>query len=163
MGIILGIETETGEEIPLWFTETDSKLLRRQLWDAYYGSTNVEIFRIFNHFHLSVKPLTKIVGRGEEEELNELFSRDPNNAWGREYGPERMAVIQTAWQSPESLIKIIQPLLAGMEQEPKVFAELNIADEYFVDGAFCHDMMDLVTMLDWALRKGIRKVRLVEG
>ena len=164
MTTLISIKTETGEEVPFWFTETDSRHLKLQLWDAYYSHTSsstVEIVRIFNHFHLSVEPLTKI---GYEEGLiDEELSKDPTSEKRIKRAHEQRAFLESTWQSPETLLTTINTLLSAMEQTPSLFAELNITDDYFVEGWFCHDMMDLAHMLNWAVSKGITKVRIVEG
>jgi hypothetical protein len=163
MTTLISIETETGEEVPFWFTETDTRDLKGQLWDAHYGSKTVEIFRVFDHFHLSLEPLTRIVGRNEEESINEYFFREPLNEMITKYMQEKIVAIEAAWQPPETLLNLINTLLSAMEQTPNLFAELSITDDYFVEGWFCHDMMDLAHMLNWAVSKGITKVRIVEG
>lgn len=162
MTTLISIKTETGEEIPFWFTDTDSRHLKLQLVDANYGrSTDVEIVRIFNHFHLSVEPLTRI---GYEEELiDEELSKDPTSEKRIQRAREQRAFLESTWQSPEALLNTLNTLLSAMEQTPNLLAELNITDDYFVEGWFCHDMMDLAHMLNWAVSKGIKKVRIVEG
>jgi hypothetical protein len=145
MSILLGLRTKSGEQIPYWFTETDTRHLRSQLWDAYYGITTVEIVQIFNYFDLSIEPLTKI---GYEEELiDRRLSKDPTNESRIKYAHEQRVFLESTWQSPETLLNTINLLLSGMERTPNLFSELNITADYFVEGWFCHDMMDLEPIL----------------
>ena len=162
MSTILGIETDTGEEIPFWFTKTDTRSLKIQLWDVYYGSTTNEISRLFNHFNLPLKPFTNIVG-GEGETLENFMSRDPDDKERAGYWYEEQERREAAWQSPIDLINTIKPLLIAIDQNPNVYSELKITDTYFLDGYFYQDMIDLKIMLEWTLGKGIGKVRITES
>ena len=162
MGLVLALETTTGERPPAWFSRTDSKSLLFHLGAVRGRDAREDLPRLLAHLNLSIEPLTLIVG-AEEEPLESYLARDPTEerrlAW-EEGHAERGA----AWQRPSAIVAAIEPLLATLHGDSgDLFARLEIKDEYFTEGLFRADLEDLLSMAAWARDQHIPGVRLVIG
>ena len=76
MGLVLGIETETGQEIP--YSGDGILSLKHSL--LTFGIHDEPLTKIANQFQINLESLTgnKIVGR-EDETLENFMSRDPDD------------------------------------------------------------------------------------
>jgi len=160
MGFVIGIETITGQEIPFWFTNSDSKALRHQLL-TFEDYDDEPLHKIVNYFHLNLEPLSqsKIVYT-ENEILEDIISMYPNNRERIEDWHERQAQREVAWQSPEAIVNALTSLINALELHPSIFVHLEIEDPYFTRGYFRQDALDMVKMLDWCIANQIEKVRI---
>ena len=160
MGLIIGIETITGQEIPFWFTNSDSKALRHQLL-TFEDYDDEPLHKIVIYFHLNLAPLSqsKIV-YNEDETLENIISMYSNNSERIKDWHERQAQREAAWQPPETIVNAITPLINALETHPSIFFDLEIENPYFTGGGFGKDLIDMVKMLDWCIANNIEKVRI---
>jgi hypothetical protein len=162
MSVILSVQTSTGEDIPVWFSRTDSKEFVGHLGAAlgntsYGGDSENELVRLLKHFGLALTPLLKV--GGDDEPLDSFMARDPTPE--REaFWHETQAREQAAWQPPEAFIGALTPFIKALEANPGTFAQLGITDFYFVEGNFNQDLLDLLHMFEWAQEHNIPRVRI---
>jgi hypothetical protein len=155
MGVILGVETSTGEDIPHWFMRTDSKSFIYHLINAD------DVNKLARHFALDLTRLHQIADR-EEEPLDSFLARDPTED-REQYWMEMHAHNEAAWQSPKVLLAVLAHLLEALDNNRTVYEQLSLTDDYFTMGSFWHDVKDLHQMIAWADQRGIEKIRLVIG
>ncbi|MFT3890803.1 MAG: hypothetical protein QM730_04145 [Anaerolineales bacterium] len=160
MGFIIGIETITGQEIPFWFTNSDSKALRHQLL-TFEEYDDEPLYKIANHFHLNLEALSqsKIVYT-ENETLEDIIAMYSNNQERIEDWHKRQAQREAAWQSPKIIVNTLTLLINTLESHPDIFSDLKIEDPYFTHGSFRQDALDMVKMLEWCITNKIEKVRI---
>ena len=84
----------------------------------------------------------------------------PNNSERIKDWHERQAQRQAAWQSPETIISAITPLILALETHPSICFDLGIENPYFTSGCFRQNLMEMVKMLDWCIANNIEKVRI---
>lgn len=157
MGRTLGLETITREEIPFWFTNTDSKHLGYLLEELGFDDDG-ELSRLFKYLQLEMNSLEKIA-YGQDEPFGTFLPRSPiedrKHLW-----QEQRAERALAWQNPKDIVSDLELLLKAMDNNPDLFSQANISSEYFLLGYFQQEMTDLLRMATWAYERGIEKVRL---
>ena len=160
MGIILGLETSTGQEPPMWFSRTDSKKLVHHLANLRWKTKSNELVKLQGHLDVDLEPLSRLAG--EEEPLDSYLARDPTpereESWHRTHEEYK-----AAWQDPLLIISRIEELLNCLNTHQDSWSTLEIEDNYFTSGFFEQDMRDLLGMASWARDQGIPKVRLMIG
>ncbi len=155
MGLLLGIQTDTGETIP---DCSRSDLLMHQL--LIFPSRGSPLTKLAEHFRLNLDPLTgdKIVGK-EGETLEDFVSRDPDDKDRPKYWYQFEAQREAAWQSPQTILSAVLSLIKALDT-PNVFLDLEIEDPYFTSGGFREAAMLMVKALDWCNENKIKKVRM---
>jgi hypothetical protein len=161
MGLTLGIETSTSEEIPseFEFRRSDSKSLLHHLAAAGARDATDELVKLLTHLNLTIAPLTRIVS-GDEEPLESFMARDPAE-WRRQHWESEHAAREDAWQTPAAMVTALDALLGSMRDLPALVSRLTISDDYFKEGIFAQDLIDLRQMVRWAQAQQIPFVRLV--
>ena len=157
MGLILGMITITGEDIPLWFTESDSKLLVHELSDFALGYDG-NLPQLFRSLQLELQPLKKIAYGGDEP--FESYRTDLPLEKGKQMWQESHLALESAWQDPKDIVFEIDSLLEAMDRNPNLL-QGSISERYYLDGSFRQDMIDLQKMAKWSQEKGIERVRLI--
>jgi hypothetical protein len=161
MGLILVIETSTSEEIPteFEFRRSDSKSLLHHLAAAGTSDASDDLVKILTHLNLTIAPLTRIVS-GDEEPLESFMARDPAE-WRRQAWERQHAAREAAWQTPAAMVTALDALLEATRDLAALASGLGISDDYFQEGIFAQDLIDLREMLRWAQALQIPFVRLV--
>jgi hypothetical protein len=160
MGLVLGIETETGQEIP--YSGDGILSLKHSL--LTFGIQDEPLTKIANQFEINLESLTgdKIVGR-EDETLENFMSRDPDDKDRAKYWYESQATREAAWQSPQTIINAIVPLVKVLDTHSNMFSDLEIDDRYFTSGYFRKDLETMTKALEWCIENNIKKVRITIG
>lgn len=161
MGLTLNLETSTSEEIPsaLGFSRSDSKSLLHHLAAAGAHDENNDLVKLLNSVSLTIDPLTRTVAY-DEEPLESFMARDPAD-WRRQHWEREHAAREAAWQTPAAMLTALDALLNLTNNLPPLLSKLNISDDYFRDGTFSQDVIDLRAMIRWAEAQQIPFVRLV--
>ena len=110
----------------------------------------------------AMEALTRVVGT-DEEPLEEFLARDPTEE--RRAHWERMhAQREPAWQSPSDILAAVEAALAALQHDPEPLFACGVLDERFhtVDD-LRRDLEALGTNLQWAMERGIPRVRLEAG
>ena len=157
MGLILGMETITGEGIPLWFTESDSKILVHEFSDFALGYDG-NLPPLFRYLQLELQPLKKIAF-GDDESFESYRTHLPLEK-RKQLWQESHLARELAWQDPKDIIFAINSLLEAMKHNPNLL-QGAISERYYLDGSFRQDMIDLQKMAKWAQERGIKKVRMI--
>uniref|UniRef100_A0A7C1JYE6 Uncharacterized protein n=1 Tax=Caldilinea aerophila TaxID=133453 RepID=A0A7C1JYE6_9CHLR len=161
LGLILGLETDTGQQCPYWFTKTDSKLFCNYMFFEHLWQTGNDpdvVGMLKEHFGLDVEPMLKVAS--EDLSLEDWLAE----GYGDEVGwRKQMEVNKAAWQSPQELVQCLQAFIQALDNSPDVFRRLGVSERYFVEGYFKQDLVDLLSMVEWARNIGVRQVRLSMG
>ncbi len=161
MGLILGIETDTGQRPPY----SSSDFLRHQL--LTFGDSDMPLTRLTEQFPINLDPLTgdKIVGL-EDEPLEQFIARDPDDKDRVQFWYKQQETREAAWQSPHTVINTIKSLLTILDANPPFISDM-LTDErnfrYFKEGHFRKDLDELMKALEWCANNNIKKIRLVIG
>ena len=159
MGLTFGIQTITGEDIPLWFTKTDSKKFAGRISYLLLDDNDYEdLPKLLKRIGLELSSLKKIKDgsyRSFETFLVHFPFEERKNLWNEQETAEELL-----WQSPENIISDLDLLLDAINSSPGIFMQTDISDNYFLDGYFRQDIIDLQKMAKWAQEQGIEKVRL---
>ncbi len=160
MGLVLGIETETGQEIP--FSGYGILGLKHTL--LTFGSHDEPLTKIAKKFQINLESLTgdKIVG-GEDETLENFMSRDPDDKDRAKYWYESQARREAAWQSPQTIINAITSIVKILDTHTTIFADLQVEERYFTEGFFRKDLEIMTKGLEWCIENNIKKVRITIG
>jgi hypothetical protein len=161
MGVTMGFMTKDGTEPPFWFTRTDGK----QLWGFivdHHSYSDGPLHILLDNLGLHMNPFWTYSGEEYSRDvwmsLNLPSNEDEESqekAWH-----EHIAQIESSYQSPETLIECIQPILKAIDKEPDIFKDLNINESYFTKGYFKQDLIDLKKILDWTIENGHSLIRL---
>jgi len=156
MSIIFTLHFDKKIDQPDWIAGWYTQLLWEYIYEAQGGPGNHPdtIGKLAKHFKIKIQPLLKVGGQDfsiEEYGGNkELF--------------ERMKKLnQACWQPPQKLIDCLKVFVEKLDDNPEVFFQLNIKDDYFLQGEFKKDLIDLIHMSEWAKENGIQKIRLEVG
>jgi hypothetical protein len=84
------------------------------------------------------------------------MARDPAE-WRRQHWERQHAAREAAWQTPATMLKALDNLLNAATS----VSRLNIPDDYFRDGIFFQDLIDLREMVRWTQARQIPFLRLV--
>ncbi len=159
MGLILGIETDTGQRPPYSYSD----FLKHQL--LTFGHPDMPLTRFAEQFPVNLDLLTgdKIVGL-EDEPLEKFIARDPDNKDRAKFWHEEQERREAAWQSPHTVINTIKPLITILDSNPPFISDM-LTDErnfaYFKEGYFRKDLEELMKALEWCTGNNIKKIRLV--
>lgn len=161
MGLTLHLETSTSEEIPgeFGFSRSDSKNLLNHLSAAGAHDDIDTLVQLLTHLHLTIAPLTRIVAY-DEEPLENFMARDPAE-WRRQHWEHEHAAREAAWQTPVSMLTALDALLDAIRSLPASVSQLIISDDYFSEGIFLQDLIDLRQIIRWAQGQKIPFIRLV--
>jgi hypothetical protein len=117
------------------------------------------LVKLLNNVSLTIIPLTRMVAY-DEEPLESFMARDPAE-WRRQHWEREHAAREAAWQTPAAMLTALDALLNLTSSLPPLLSKLNISDDYFRDGTFSQDLIDLREMIRWAEAQQIPFVRLV--
>ena len=156
MGIILTLNFDKKIAQPDWIAGWYTQVLFEYIYEAGSGGGSVPntIGDLANHFGIKIQPLLKLGGQD--------FSLE-------EYGGNKKLFEevkkhnQACWQAPQKLIDCLKIFVEKIDENPEAFLQLDIKDNYFLQGEFKKDLLDLIHMAEWAKENGIRKVRLEAG
>ena len=152
------MRTITGEDIPLWFTETDSKILVHELSDFSLGYGG-ELTQLLRYLKLELPALKKIAD--DDGEPLALYHIDISLDEREKMRRNVHLVREATWQDPDDIASAIEILLKAIDNNPNVFSQAGISERYYLDGSFQQDMIDLQKMARWAYEKDIAEVKLV--
>ena len=158
MGLILGMRTITGEDIPLWFTESDSKILVHELSDFSLGYDG-DLTRLLRYLKLELPALKKIAD--DDGEPLAFYRIDISLEEREQMRRDAHLVREATWQDPKEIASAIEVLLKAIDSNPNVFSQAGVLERYYLDGSFQQDMIDLQKMAKWAHEKDIAEVKLV--
>lgn len=153
MGTILTLKFDKKIDKPDWIAGWYTEVLVEYIYAAEIGGGVVAdtIGDLANNFGIKIQPLLKLGGQDfslEEYGGNkELFEREKK-------------LNQACWQAPQKLIDCLKVFVEKIDENPDVFSQLDIKDDYFLKGEFKKDLVDLIHIAEWAKENGIRKVRL---
>jgi hypothetical protein len=161
MGLTLHLETSTSEEIPpeFGFSHSDSKSLLFHLAAVGANDDTNDLVKLLNSVRLTIAPLTRMVAY-DEEPLENFMARDPTE-WRRQHWEREHAAREAAWQTPAAMLTALDALLNLTNSLSPLLSKLNTSDDYFRDGTFSQDLIDLREMIRWAEAQQVPFVRLV--
>ncbi len=128
---ILHLETDTGQQCPYWFTDTDSKLFCNYMFFEHLWQTGNDpdvVGTLKEHFGLDVEPLLKVAS--EDLSLEDWMAEG--------YGDEeewrtQMEINKAAWQFPQEIALCLQEFIQALDNSPDVFSRLGVSESYFED------------------------------
>ena len=153
MGIIMSMELDKDLNQPSWFSEWYCQALFEYIYEftSHAGAVPNTLGKLVKHFGIKINPLLKVAGQDlslEEYGNNqEIFEKE------RKYN-------KSCWQSPQKLINCLRDLVDKVDNEPDVFSKLEIQDDYFSQGYFKNELLDLIRMAEWAKENDVKKIRL---
>ena len=158
MGLILDIETDTGQRPPYSFSD----FLRHQL--LTFGHPDMPLTRLAMQFPINLDSLTgyKIVSL-EEETLEQFIARDPGDKKRLKFWYKQQKLREEAWQSPHTVINTIKSIIAILDSNPPFISDM-LTDEdnfrYFKTGFFRNDLDEMMKALEWCINNDVNKIRL---
>lgn len=158
MGLILAMQTITGEDIPVWFTESDSKILVRELSDFVLGYDG-NLSQLLGYLKLELPALKKLSDYNGKP--YEFYRTDMPIQKREQILKDAHLARGSTWQDPKEIIVAIEYLLIRLDLNQNIFSQAGIIERYYLDGSFQQDMIDLQKMATWAHERGIESVRLL--
>jgi hypothetical protein len=156
LGVILTLRFDQKIGLPDWMAGWYTQVLFKYIYEAQGGAGVVPntIGDLVNHFGIDIQPLLKLGGQDfslEEYGGNkELFERVKKHN-------------QACWQAPQKLIDCLKVFVEKIDENPEVLFQLDVKDNYFLQGEFKKDLVELIRMAEWAKEHGVKKVRLEAG
>lgn len=156
MSIILTLNFDKKIDGPDWYSGWYTQTLFDYIYAAQSGAGIVRdtLRDLAKYFKIKIQPLLKM--GGADLSLEEYGGNKELYEKGKKYN-------QSCWQNPQKLIDCLKVFVEKIDNNPEVFSQLNVKDEYFLQGDFKKDLMDIIRILEFAKENGIKKVRLEAG
>ena len=156
MSIILTVSLNKKIDLPDWMEGWYTQVLFDYVYEAQGGPGVYPdtIGELAKHFKIKIQPLLKVGGQNfslEEYGGNiEVFERMKKHN-------------QACWQPPQKLIDCLIVFIEKLESNPEIFSQLIVKDNYFLEGHFKKDLIDLMNIAKWANENGVKKLKLEIG
>jgi hypothetical protein len=147
------MEFDKDLEKPSWLSGWYCQVLFEYIYefDCHAGAVPDVLGKLVKHFRVKIDPLLKVAGQD--------FSIEEYGG-NKELFEKVRKANQSCWQRPQKLIDCLRVFVDKIDNEPSVFSQLEIQDEYFLQGYFKNELLDLIRMAEWAKENGVKKIRL---
>ena len=153
MSIIMSMNIDKDINQPSWFSRWYCQILFEYIYEfsCHAGAVPNNLGKLVKHFDIKINPLLKVAG--QEFSIEEYGNDKEKFEKARKYNI-------SCWQNPQKLIDCLKGFVDKIDYEPDVFSRLEIQDDYFLQGYFKKELLDLIRMAEWAKENNVRKIRL---